>query len=201
MSPETKHRLSSAKEKYLSKDELEAIARIVDGLNLYQVLKVTQVASEQDVRDAFHREAISFHPDRYLRFNDPQMSTLSKRIYARVVDAYRTLSTRQKREDYDKKLNNPSVSSKGSIAEGSAFERRGGGSETVDENAITGSKRKAAPSAAGQRFYKLAQTAFSSKDFQSARMNIQIALNADQGNPDFLQLSQRIEAELRKPKK
>src|SRR5437763_1037265 len=93
----------SMKTKLFNKDELESIGRIVETLNLYQVLKISSLASEAEVRDAFHREATLFHPDRYFSVNDPEIQNHTRKIYARVVEAYRTLSSRTKREEYDRK--------------------------------------------------------------------------------------------------
>ena len=178
-----------------SKVELEAIAKILNTLNFYQILKVSPVASTQEIQQAFHREALQFHPDRYAADQDPEVRDLAKLIYGRVVEAYRTLSNRTKRESYDRdrdyrnaldnKTSNPEPSS------------------GVDEDAVTSVRQKASgPTAsAGNKFFRLAASAFSTRDLTSAKMNIQIALNTDPKNPEFIQLLQRIETELKKAKK
>ncbi len=53
----------------------------------------------------------------------------------------------------------------------------------------------------GEKFHELALKAFAAKDFQSAFVNIQIALSAEAENPRFLVLKERIEIELNKAKK
>ncbi len=167
----------------LTKDKLEAIHRVLPNLNHYQVLKLSPVASVDEIREAFHREALEFHPDQYFSSPDLALLDLSKQIYAKVVEAYRTLSNHSKRADYDKKMNTqgPKISEE-------------------DENAITSVQRKASGtiSGAGVKFFKMAQTAVASRDYVSAKMNIQIALNADPNNPQYLQLNERIQSELKR---
>jgi curved DNA-binding protein CbpA len=189
-------------------------------LNYYQLLKISVVATEEEIRDAFHREALVLHPDRYQPSRDPEAIQMAKNIYSKLVDAYRTLSNRKKREEYDQNLQasniliganiKPSVSQstlekiKGAPAP-SNFPPAGNLTPTPaarltpeDENAITAVRKKPAGPAttAGIKFYKMAQTAFHSRDLATAKMNIQIALNTDPKNPEFLQFAERLESEL-----
>ncbi|MBN8554267.1 MAG: J domain-containing protein [Deltaproteobacteria bacterium] len=195
----------------LSLVELETVKSVIGSLSHYQILKISTVASEDDIQTAFHREALLFHPDRYYAANDPKSSDLSKEIYAKVVNAYRTLSNRTKRQEYDRqRLASPSAApttkAKAVPTPESSSEltnRPQFSNEAVaddDENAITSIRPRptGATAGAGSRFFKLAQTAFAARDFQSAKMNIQIALNTDSSNPEYLNFSQRIETELKK---
>ncbi len=162
----------------LSKIELETISEIITNLNFYQVLKVPSHASEKEISDAYHREALSLHPDLYQTSKDPAVIALSKRIFSRVVDAYRTLSSKERRIQYDQQLKGPASS---------------GGDKNEEEITAVTHKTKSPAASAGIRFFKMAQTAFQSGDLNSAKMNVQIALNADPKNPEFLALLHRIE--------
>ena len=79
----------------------------------------------------------------------------------------------------------------------------GGIKDESDENEITSVRhiQKSSTTTAGLKFFKLAQAAFQSKDLNSAKMNIQIALNTDAKNPEYLDLLSRIDAEIAKRKK
>lgn len=222
----------------LSKDELRTLEKIAQGISHYQLLKVSVAASDDEIRDAFHREALILHPDRYQPSRDPEAIQLAKNIYSKLVDAYRVLSNRTKREEYDQSLQavnglvgasqQPSLSraiinkmrgvdsdtptnpgkdklsgsssnpSSGSTSSSSSQS----GAPVEDENAITAIRRKpvGAATTAGLKFYKLAQTALNSRDLAAARMNIQIALNTDPKNPEFLQFAERLESELKRKK-
>lgn len=171
----------------MEKIELQTIAGLIDSLSFYQILKVSSLASEAEIREAFHREALEFHPDQYFSEEDPELQELSKKIYARVVEAYQTLSNREKRLQYDRKI-------RGSTAKENEVE------DDIDEDAITSVRRKPswATQAPGEKFFQLAQQAFNTRDYRSAHMNIQIALGTDSSNPRYQMLKERIESELKK---
>jgi curved DNA-binding protein CbpA len=206
----------------LSLVELEAVQKVIGSLSYYQILKISSVANDEEIQDAFHREALLFHPDRYYGENDPKRLEIAKFLYGKVVAAYQVLSNRTRRAEYDRQMREnqgakesfgKSAISDSAIARSdsdvSGSDLRGGSGPSSganaeqDDNAITSVRRRptGATVGAGTRFFKLAQTAYAAKDFQSARMNIQIALNTDPANPEFLTLSQRVESELKKAKK
>lgn len=188
-----------------SKVELETLNALAGTLTFYQLLKISPIAGAKEIQDAFHREALEFHPDRYLSTQDAELVQLAKSIYSVLVKAYRTLSNSEKRIAYDQELKQsgkslePTSRSKRSTPSSSQpTAETSKDDEVFDENEITAVRQKpqGAATSAGLRFYKMAQTAYSSRDLAAARMNIQIALNTDPKNPEFLQLSQRIDNDL-----
>jgi DnaJ-class molecular chaperone len=166
----------------LGKVELETISRLMRSLNYYQILKVSPVATEDEIRDSFHHEAMLFHPDQYASTNDSLMIALAKDAYQKVVEAYRVLSNRDKRREYDESLNPTGY---GPDEE-----------STVDENAITSVKKRPqwASSGPGEKFFKMAEQALSTGDSKAALVNIQIALASDPNNLSYKNLKLRIEA-------
>jgi DnaJ-class molecular chaperone len=169
----------------LIKTQLEAVVQIMDKLSHYQLLKISPTASRKDIQEAFHREAYHFHPDQYQSSADPALLDCSKKIYSRIVEAYRTLISHEKREAYDKinKIFHTQI-----ITE----------VNEVHANTITSAKAKTPGASAGQRFFKMAQGAAAQGQYQAAKMNLQIALNADPNNQEFLHLLSRIEAQMKK---
>lgn len=168
----------------ISKAQFATLINVIDRLNHYQLLKVGITATTRDIQDAFHREALSFHPDRYQGIGDPETLEYSKTVYARVVEAYQILSNKNMRQDYDLKLKGPNTKVS---------------PESEDE--ITSVRfKKSTPSPVGQKFFKLAQTALQTGNLSAAKINIQLALNTDPDNRDFRQLLNRIESGLKKPK-
>lgn len=176
----------------IKKMELETVLKLSESLNHYQLLKIKPAASPEEVREAFHREAIHFHPDQYFQEQDAIIKDLAKQIYTRLVSAYRTLIDVQKRRDYDRSLNRLSRSSSGPQL--NSFEEL--------EDADTGARKKSEPSqsAPANRFFKLAQAAFQSKNFAAALMNIKIAINADPENLLLKDFLIRVENESKKAK-
>ncbi|HTM43543.1 MAG TPA: J domain-containing protein [Polyangiaceae bacterium] len=82
---------------------LHAWSKVLDRLNYYALLGIARNASAQEVRLAFHRFALSFHPDRYRDFSEA-LEQLSQKIFVRGVEAYKVLRDARARSDYDMKL-------------------------------------------------------------------------------------------------
>ena len=172
----------------LSRNELKTISDLMTTLNYYQILKVSPLATDEEIQDAFHKEALIFHPDQYFSSDDKELLGMAKSVYAKVVESYRILSDRQKRISYDNKLK--------------GIDRIDEDENADDEDAITSVKRKPdwAASGPGEKFYKLAETALQSGDVNSANMNIQIAIGTEPSNPKFMKLKDKVAVEVEKRK-
>ena len=68
--------------------------------NYYQVLKVRPVASEKEIRIAFKKLAIQYHPDK-IRGNSEDVQEEAHRRMSLINEAYRTLIDPEKKRDYD----------------------------------------------------------------------------------------------------
>lgn len=170
----------------LNKIELSTIAEVIEDLDHYRILKVSPMASEDEVREAFHREALQFHPDQYFSDEDPERAELAKKIYSHLVSAYRELIDPEQRVKYDRKIHGGDASTSESSE------------QDFSEDEITSIKRKPsfAQKSPGQKFFQLAEKAYASRDLKSALMNLQIALSADPGNAQYERLKKEIEAQL-----
>jgi DnaJ-class molecular chaperone len=171
-----------------SKTQFEALLKIIDQLTHYQLLKIGITASPKEIQDAFHREALNFHPDRYQGIGDPDVHAHAKHVYGKIVEAYRVLSNSNSRAQYDQKTSGAKNAAAAPAADPS------------DDEITSVRFKRSTPSPVGTKFFKLAQAALQSGNLPSAKMNIQLALNTDPENREFLQLSQRIESGLKKPK-
>jgi len=182
-------KMSVSQPPILSKIELETISRLMRSLNYYQILKISPVATEDEIREAFHREAVLFHPDQYAFQTEAVIQALAKDAYQKVVEAYRTLSTREKRMAYDASLN----------PTGNSIDEE----STVDENAITSVKKRPnwANSGPGEKFFKLAEQAMQAGDPRTALMNIGIAIGSDPNNVSYKNFKTKVEGALSAKKK
>jgi curved DNA-binding protein CbpA len=72
----------------------------LEQMNYYQVLRVPPGASADEIREAFHRFAEWFHPDRHLEASDADRGAVA-RIFRKGAEAYRVLRDSALRQDYD----------------------------------------------------------------------------------------------------
>ncbi|KAJ7977884.1 DnaJ-like protein [Quillaja saponaria] len=72
----------------------------------YSVLGIRRDASFSDIRTAYRRLALKWHPDRYAR--KPTVAGEAKRRFQQIQEAYSVLSDQSKRSMYDAGLYNPS---------------------------------------------------------------------------------------------
>ena len=87
--------------------ETEALVQVLDGLDYFQLLKVTQEASPAQIKEAFYRESRAYHPDRYHALPSSPFKDHAFRIYKRITEAYVTLRDDRKRQRYLADINGP----------------------------------------------------------------------------------------------
>jgi curved DNA-binding protein CbpA len=83
--------------------EIIALARGIDRLDYYQLMKLDARADSSQVRTAYHDARRRFHPDCFLRHPD-DVRTAVDRIARRITEGYLVLRDRQRRAAYDMAL-------------------------------------------------------------------------------------------------
>ena len=64
--------------------------------DFYEVLGISRSASEKDIKKAYHKLSLKYHPDK-----NPNNKDAAEEIFKKVSYAYGILSDSQKRKDYD----------------------------------------------------------------------------------------------------
>ncbi len=148
------------------KARIEQIHRDLDVYTYYELLKVDQRASPDTIRGAFHRMAMSMHPDRYQNFGDQGVRKQMYAIYKRVTEAYRVLMSDGNRRSYDEALT------------------RGERRLVQTERKRKGPKRadKDIPLNA-RKFFQMAQDAEQRGDKKNAKINYKFALDMAPEHP------------------
>jgi len=69
--------------------------------NFYEILGISEKASEEEIKKAYRKLSLQYHPDR----NNNDQECVKK--FQKIGEAYETLSDKQKRKEYDMTRNNP----------------------------------------------------------------------------------------------
>src|SRR5260370_20312462 len=80
--------------------EEQALAQILDELDYFQVLKIGQAASPNELKAAYYRESRAYHPDRVSTLPAREMKEHIGKIYKRINEAYVCLRDDTKRTKY-----------------------------------------------------------------------------------------------------
>lgn len=80
------------------------LAKMVDQMDYYQILKVVRTASLGEIRKAYHMQSRQFHPDRFFHLPEGPLREGIRRIAKRIAEAYVTLRDAEKRRFYDQQL-------------------------------------------------------------------------------------------------
>jgi len=66
----------------------------------YEVLGVDKNASEDDIKKAFKKAAMKYHPDRFANASDAEKKDAEEK-FKEINEAYQVLSDAQKKQQYD----------------------------------------------------------------------------------------------------
>lgn len=161
------------------KARIDQIHADLDQYSYYELLNLSTDAAPDAIRAAFHRMALSMHPDRYQTHPDAELRSKLYEIYKRVTEGYKILSDSRTRKEYDQGL-----------AEGQLrlvrTERKKSGVLREEE---------AIESPQARKFFLLAQTAERRGDFKGARLNYKLALNMAADHPVIQAHLRRLDEE------
>lgn len=132
---------------------------VVNRMNYYQLLNVPPKADVPAIRASFYQAAAQLHPDRYHVIADAQTREQLETIYARIAEAYRVLTTPDKRRAYD-----------AGLAEGKMrFDQkdRDAKGPKNPEDSLTHAEAK--------KFFRMGMICHGKKDWKGAVMNFNFA--------------------------
>jgi len=131
----------------------------LDQLSYYDLLGVSSGTLSSDIRTAFFRMSDDLHPDRYHTMADRDLKERLETIYARICEAYRVLTTPEKRTTYDRLL-------------GEGKKRL---TSTDRESRAPQSPEDSIKHEEAKKFFRLGMLCLGRKDFKGAVMNFNFA--------------------------
>jgi DnaJ-class molecular chaperone len=144
-------------------EQLAAVARQLygklDQLSYYDLLGVSSGTSPADIRMAFYRMSDDLHPDRYHTMADRELKERLETVYARICEAYRVLTTPEKRTAYARLLS----------------EGKKRLTSTDRESRAPQSPEDSIKHEEAKKFFRLGMLSLAKKDFKGAVMNFNFA--------------------------
>lgn len=149
----------------------------LDAISYYDLFRVTQAASHDELRAAFHQFAETFHPDVH-RWRHPNEQAAIGIIYRRGTEAYRVLSEPTLRVRYDEALANGILRPENLVVEMDSPPRSLGGGSIAPAARLVDKLR-----APGARPFVLRAEELAKKgDPKQAKIQLVMAMHMDKGN-------------------
>jgi DnaJ-class molecular chaperone len=156
--------------------EIRALARLIDRMDYYRLLRIDAQAPLPKIRTAYHRARRQFHPDAYLR-SEPVLRDAVDCIARRITEAYMVLRRSEKRAAYDKGL-----------SEGKLRYRPESGNGASHESRVT---RGRTPK--GRRFFTLALAEERAGNLTKAVSHLKMALTFERDNEHFREKLEQLQ--------
>ncbi|MFH1017789.1 MAG: DnaJ domain-containing protein [Pseudomonadota bacterium] len=157
-----------------------ALKKTYDQLTYYALLGIAPSALLKDIQAAYRQCTRRFHPDRFFKSDDAAAKDAANAIYKRMVKAYTTLKSPEKRAEYDMELK------KGDQT------RKAAGERSSSDFALSDIAEPPAPpkTQQGRKFFDLALIALRQGNVENAKLNLKLGLQVE---PEATALKQKLD--------
>ena len=167
--------------------EIQALVKIIDELDYYQILHLEPDATQSEVKKAYFQTSRTFHPDAN-RHLENEMRTQCGLVSKRVTEAYCVLRDPRRRAAYDDQLQGEAAANRMQLAEARA------------SHAKKNSEERQGKTPQGRQFFQKTQTAIERGDLAGAANHLQMALTFEPQNEGFKELLSELKAALKEKK-
>lgn len=157
--------------------EIRALARLLDRMDYYRLLRLEPDAGPGQIRSSYHRMRREFNPDGYLH-EEPAVRHAVDRIAKRITEAYLVVRDAVRRKAYDDGLASGALRVTAETEESA--------------RAATAAPRGKTPN--GRRFFSLAEDAQRAGDLAAAVGHLKTALTFEPGNENFKARLEKLNA-------
>jgi DnaJ-class molecular chaperone len=164
--------------KFIMEAEGRAAAR--DRLDYFEMLRLPQSATAQEVKAAYYRESRAYHPDRFAALPSPELRDLIGRVYRRINEAYTVLRDDVKRQRYLADITGPDRARKLRFTEV--------GEAQVKEEQKKKLEEQFGQTPNGRKLYAQALSDVEAKRWDAAERALKTALVYEPGNARFKEL-------------
>lgn len=152
--------------------EIQALVKILDDLDYYQILHLEPAATQSEVKKAYFATSRTFHPDSN-RHLEGDLRESCNRISKRVTEAYCVLRDPRRRSAYDTHMQEEDAGKRIQLAEAKA-------SHVKKE-----SEERQGKTPQGRQFYQKAAQCLARGDNAGAANHLKMALTFEPGNELF----------------
>ena len=153
--------------------EAAALAQVLDELDYFQILKISQSAGPGEIKLAYYRESRAYHPDRFYQLGNVELKESIGRIYKRINEAYVCLRDDVKRTRYLGDISGPDRQRKLRFVEASEQEMK------KDKEQEIGTTPQ------GRKFFMAGLADMAAQRFSAAERNFKMALTYEPNNPNY----------------
>ena len=161
------------------KRQILSLSKIIDDLDYYQILKLDQIAFEEDIKRAYFQESRVYHPDKF--YNEPvEIQSQVNKVFKQILEAYKVLIDKDRRAMYTKNINGPDRKKY------LRFDLR----QLKQEKE---KKEDEGQTPMGKKYYLMAKTAMRNRDYKGAKINLQLAAKMEPKNETFKEKLAEVE--------
>ncbi|HCP47068.1 MAG TPA: hypothetical protein DIU15_13565 [Deltaproteobacteria bacterium] len=163
--------------------EIETLTEVLDELDYYKIMKLKGGAPVPDVEKAYAAQSKNFHPDRFFGVRDPKFTKAVNAIFKKLNEAYQVLRDPDLKKMYDKKMGFRDAAGKKKTGGGDRKSRPSIDKEGLEQEQGYLDADEVVTDKKAKKYWDLAQIAEMNEDWNGVVMNLQFALNYEQGNP------------------
>ncbi len=167
---EAEKELSGLDPKFVDCVKIQGLYNLKEKMNYYQLLNIDQKAGSDQVKKAYYALTKKVHPDKHYADESQELKDMTKAVYKQIVEAYMVLKNPTKRQEYDTQLGEFKPEKDIRLKDAADVIQK------KEKSEITFASSQA------KKFFELGMTSLQLKKLNAAKINFQLALQADPNN-------------------